>query len=156
MKYALIFFAFIFSLQSFSSNAFARQISSIAQSDAINQIIVYVNDNREEFSVFFRLSDKSFQVKSEASCVKVSSNDVVKEVKKSFDIILQKYPDEELPFAEAVSDLKDFLDGRHYLRCEKNSVNLNKDKINSIFYVSEDDEPNKIFLRMDNIAPSFR
>ena len=150
MKYALIIFSLIFSLQ-----VNARQIQSLSSSYAINQILSYLNDNVEEFHAVYRLSDKSFVIKDASNCSNVEARDVALEVKKSFDKILLKFPDEELPFNEAVIDLKDFLDNRSYLRCVNNSINSRNEKVQSIFYISQNDVNNQIHLRMDNVAPKF-
>jgi hypothetical protein len=150
MKYALIIFSLLFSLQ-----VNARHVESLSSSYAINQILSYLNDNVEEFHAVYRLSDKSFVIKDVSKCSQVSAKDVALEVKKSFDKILLKFPDEELPFNEAFIDLKDFLDNQNYLRCANSSVNSRNELVQSIFYISQNDIHNQIHLRMDNVAPKF-
>lgn len=145
MKYALLIFSLIVSF-----NIFSREINSLSQSSSINEIISYMNDNREEFASYYKLSDKVFEIKNYEGCAVVNSKDIVKDFSKSFKLILAKFPDEDLPFNEANLDLENFLDHKSYYKCSKIGSNSHGDRVEVSYYQSLDKE---IHLRIDNIAP---
>ncbi len=146
MKYALLVFSLLLSI-----NIFSREINSISNSPAINEIVSFINDNREEFASYYKISDKVFEIKNYEGCSVVGDQEIAKDFSKSFKLILAKYPDEELPFDEAIADLKNFLDHKSYYRCSKVGSNSNGDAVEVHYYQSLD---KVIYLRIDNIAPA--
>jgi hypothetical protein len=146
MKYALLIFSILFSF-----NIFSREINFLSQSSSINEVISYMNDNREEFASYYKLSDKAFEIKNYEGCVVVSDKEIIRDFQKSFKLILSKFPDEELPFNDALMDLENYLDHQSYYQCSKVGSNSNGDKVEVHYYQSLNKE---IHLRIDNIAPA--
>lgn len=64
---------------------------------------------------------------------------------------MSKYPDEELPYEEALSDMEDYLDNQDYKRYDIDQNFFSDHDRKSIYFQSLDD---KIHLRMDIIAPN--
>lgn len=146
MKYAL-FILILFSFITISSiEAKARSITSLRQSGAISTVVEFMYDIGEDVQNSIFLTDKKMNVKDFSKCTIVSSEDILDDVNSSIKKIVRFYPDEEIPFEEALADLQDYLDFQTYKKCtfvKKKSQSL----VKSTYYVSSDD---KIHLRLDN------
>ena len=109
MKYALSFFFMSFFIATFSTDASARSITSFRQSDSISAVAEFMYDVGEDLPVSTRMSDKKINVKDISKCVDVTSKEVLDDVDSAIRKVMRFYPDEELPFEEALSDA---LEGR--------------------------------------------
>lgn len=139
MKYAVLFFILIFSNNIFSNS----EINHLKDSEAIMQIMSFMHDNREDLVSIYHLSEQKISNVDLSKCNLVKSDSIAIEFKKSFKVILNKFPDEELPFAEAYNDMKSFLGKNDYYRCVLSD---------SIYYQSNDGMK---FFKMDNVAPLY-
>lgn len=146
MKYAL--FILFTVLVSVSTEASARTITSFRDSDAISTIAQFMYDVAEDVPVSFKLSDKKINIKDFSQCTDVEASKVLDHVESSIKKVLRYYPDEDVPFEQALIDMEDYLDGRTYKKCvfEKKSA---QSKIVSTYYA---DVSNKIYVRLDNVA----
>ncbi len=149
MKFGLLFFIF-FSLIISESNA--REISRLKDSHALQIVLNFFYENREEFKYYPRIKDiKEFDLETN-ECKEVSSGDVLKEIKRNIQFVFNKYPDEELPVLLALNDFELYLNGDDFIRCTKEFLFQDK-MIASIFYKSVHFHPTKSF-RLDQIATS--
>lgn len=148
MKYALSILAFAF--LSVSTEASARTITAFRDSDAITTIAQFMYDVAEDVPVSFKLSDKKINIKDFSQCTEVDAAKVLDHVESSIKKVLRYYPDEDVPFEQALIDMEDYLDGRTYKKCvfEKKSA---QSKTVSTYYT---DLSNKIHLRLDNLLLS--
>ena len=145
MKYA--FFLFIACLTINSQSAFARTINSFSDSDALTGIAQFMYDVGEDMSSSYRLSDKKINIKDFTKCTNVKADDAFSDVESSIKKVLRYYPDEDVPFEQALIDLEDYLDHANLKKCkfEKKTA---QSKIISTYYVDASD---KIHLRVDNV-----
>ena len=147
MKYALsIFVLFFFAV--ISTEASARTIKSFKDSEAITTIAQFMYDVGEDIPVSSRLSDKKINIRDYSKCTDVNAADVLEDVEQSIKRVLRYYPDEEVPFEEALIDLTDYLDNKSFKKClfEKRSSNF---RTKSSYYV---DATDRIHVRVDNVA----
>ncbi len=147
MKYAS-FILISLLLSSLAFAAPARTITSFSQSEAITAVAQFMYDVAEDVPVGARISDKKVNIKEFTNCTEVSAAEVLADTETTIKRVLRFYPDEEIPFAEALVDLEDYLDHRNYKKClfEKKSLHT---RTNTIYYADLSD---KIHLRVDNIA----
>jgi hypothetical protein len=141
MKYAVFFISLfiIFSLE-------ARTITSFNQSSAILMIANSLSENSEDLKTSFIISDKKIKLNPEAKCEAVDANNALIAFKFAMDNVLKMFPDEEIPYEEALNDMKDYLDNQPLTLCKilhKNS----KHKILTLYYFDRSD---KIHLKIDN------
>lgn len=148
MKYALSIFCMSFLIATFSTNAGARSITSIHQSESIKAINIFMYDAGEDIPGSIRMSDQKINLTDTSQCIEVSSQEVLSDVDKAIRKVMRFYPDEDIPFEEALIDMEDYLDHQVYKRCtfiKKRAQSL----VTSSYYLNLDD---KIHLRLDNIA----
>lgn len=148
MKYALSIFCMSFFIATFSIDAGARTITSIHQSESIKAIAVFMYDAGEDIPGSIRMSDKKINLTDISKCTDVTSQDVLDEVDKAIRKVMRFYPDEELPFEEALLDMEDYLDYQAYKKCTLIDKKT-QSSVTSSYYLNSDD---KIHLRLDNIA----
>lgn len=147
MKYALSFLCLSF-LATFSLNASARSITSFRQSDAIVAVAEFMYDAGEDMPVSTRMSDKKINLADSSKCTSVTSEEVLDDVSSAIRTVMRFYPDEDIPFEQALVDMEDYLDHQVYKKCtliKKKAQSL----VTSSYYLNSDD---KIHLRLDNIA----
>jgi len=140
MKYA----AFFISLFIFIS-AQARTITSLRQSDAIQAISSMLSDNAEDLKVSFRISDKKNTINDVTKCARVESNHALMAFKEAMDSVLKIFPDEEIPYYEALDDMKDYLDETPLTLCKYAHAGL-ETQVVTLYYFDKGD---KIHLRID-------
>ena len=142
MKYALFLLIAFFSL-----SVQARTITSFKDSDALTGIAQFMYDVSEDMPSSFRLSDKKMNIKDFSKCTTVKAESVFNDVEASIKKVLRYYPDEDVPFEQALIDLEDYLDHANFKKCrfEKKTAQT---KIMSTYYVDLSD---KIHLRVDNV-----
>jgi hypothetical protein len=148
MKYALSLLCLSFYIATSSIDASARTITSFRQSESITTIAEFMYDAGEDIPVSTRMTDKKINLKDTSKCVTVTSQEVLEDVDTAIRKIMRFYPDEELPFEEALIDMEDYLDHQTFKKCiliKKRAQSL----VRSSYYLNSDD---KIHLRLDNIT----
>lgn len=147
MKYALSILSLTF-FATLSFDASARSIYSFRQSNAITTVAEFMYDVGDDIPVSTRMTDKKINLKDFSKCVSVTSDEVMSDVDSAIRKVLRFYPDEDIPFEEALTDMEDYLDHQVYKKC---TLVKKKDQsiVTSSYYVNADD---KIHLRLDNIA----
>jgi hypothetical protein len=146
MKVA-IFFIFISMSFSLSANTF-RRIHEFQDSASISTISQFLKDASEDVEVSTRISDKKMKVRDIELCNPANSEKALKEAELVIKSVLRLYPDEELPFEEALGDLENYLDNREFTRCNIVQIKANK-KIQSVYYFDSLDE---VHLKLDIIS----
>ncbi|MBC7713798.1 MAG: hypothetical protein H7177_10695 [Rhizobacter sp.] len=147
MKYAFSILTALF-IATIAPSVEARTIYSFKDSDAIMTIAQFMYDVAEDVPVSTRLTEKKVNVPDLSKCSDVTANDVLSDVETSIKRVLRFYPDEEVPFEQAMTDLEDFLDHRDYKKCAfENKSSQSQTK--STYYTDVSD---KIHLRLDNVA----
>lgn len=129
-------------------SASAKTIKSFKDSYAITTIAQFMYDVAEDVPMSIRLSDRKMNVKDFSGCDSISSRQVLRDVESAIKKVLRYYPDEEVPFEEALDDFEDYLDGAKYYKCQF-SKKYSQSKMITNYYV---DTTNKIHLRVDNIT----
>lgn len=145
MKYALFLFIAFVSLNSHVASA--RVITSFRDSDAITGIAQFMYDVSEDMPSSYRLSDKKINLKDFSKCTTVKADDVMSDVESSIKKVLRYYPDEDVPFEQALVDMEDYLDHTSFKKCKFEKKNA-QSKVVSTYYV---DATDKIHLRVDNV-----
>lgn len=147
MKYALSLFIFIVAA-TFSVDSSARTIKSFRDSQAILTVAQFMYDAAEDMPVSTRIGDKKINLSDFSKCSDVAGSDVLFEVEEAIKKVLRFYPDEDIPFEQALVDLEDYIDNRTYKKCNfvKKS---NQSKVLSSYFVDENDD---VHLRLDKIA----
>nr|BDT28896.1 hypothetical protein BHI3_23620 [Bacteriovorax sp. HI3] len=145
MKYALFTFIAVCSLSSFEASA--RTINSFRDSDAITGIAQFMYDVSEDMPSSYRLTDKKINIKDFSKCTTVGADAVLDDVESSIKKVLRYYPDEDVPFEQAIVDLEDYLDHAKFKKCQFEKKNA-QSKVLSTYYVDASD---KIHLRVDNV-----
>lgn len=147
MKYALVIFSFF--LVCLSANVEARTITSFKKSDAITGLAQFLYEVAPDLPESVKLSDRKIANLDYSKCQKVESALVLEIVERSVRHVLRYFPDEEVPFEEAIYDLDDYLDGATYYQCNlsKKSKHTN---VQSFYFA---DNADKIHLRLDKITP---
>lgn len=149
MKYAFSILSLSFFIMTLSSNANARSITSFQQSRAISAVAEFMYDVGEDIQLSIRLTDKKITLKDLSECSVVSADEILTDIESSIKKIVRFYPDEEVPFEEALIDLENYLDARSYKKCDFIQAK-GQSLVKSAYYVSSDDS---IHLRLDNITP---
>ena len=146
MKYA--FFVLFLIINLVSTNLSARTILSFNDSEAITTVVQFMYDVAEDMPVSIRISDKKIAMKDTSKCVDVSAQRALEDFEKSVSRVLRFYPDEEIPFEQALIDMEDYLDNKTYKKClfENKSVQSNT---KTTYYTDLSD---KIHLRLDSVA----
>lgn len=141
MKYAVFFISLFFAV-----TIQARTITSFNQSNAILMIATSLSENSEDLKTSYLITDKKMKLNPDAKCEVVDAHNALIAFKLAMDNILKMFPDEEIPYEEALNDIKDYLDNQQLTLCKilhKNS----KHKILTLYYFDHSD---KIHLRIDN------
>lgn len=143
MKYAAFFICLFISIQ--ISTTEARTIFSFKQSDAIQSISNILSENAEDLKVSFQVSDKKIIIKDTTQCVQVDSSVALLSFKEAMDSVLKIFPDEEIPYYEALADMKDYLDMAPLTLCKFVRAGLETQVITLYFFNTS----SKIHLRID-------
>jgi hypothetical protein len=149
MKYALSILTFII-LSTFSVSASARTITAFKDSPSILTIAQFMYDSAEDMPVSTRMGDRKIAIKDFSNCIDVTGDEVYTDVEEAIKRVLRFYPDEDLPFEQALVDLQDYIDHVSYKKCEF-TKKTSQSKVVSSYYVDLSD---KIHLRLDNVALS--
>jgi hypothetical protein len=140
MKYAFFFF-----FLSISNVLHARSITSFNDSNALLSVAVFMEDASEDLPQATFINDNKHSLDS-SSCELVSAESIYNDVEKAVKKIARFYPDEDIPFFEALVDLEDYLDQRKYYKCQtiKNQSSI---RLIKTFYV---DLKNEVYLTVSN------
>ncbi len=144
MKYALTFL-FLLSTLFYSQQSSARTITKFKDSDALMTIAQFMYDSSEDLPQSIKMSDRKMNIKDIKTCVSVSADQVLVEVTKAIKTIIRFYPDEELPFEEALADLEDYLDHKNFKKCSMEKVTPQSRRLTSYFL----DRDDLIHVRLD-------
>ncbi|MBY0413414.1 MAG: hypothetical protein K2Q18_04585 [Bdellovibrionales bacterium] len=147
MKYALSIFAASI-LFIISSNVQARTIYNFNDSDAITTVAQFLSDAAEDMPVSYRISDKKINIKNLSDCTDVKSSSVMNDVEDAIKKVMRFYPDEDLPYDQALVDLEDYVGSESYRKC----VFIKKTAQSTIHTSYFVDSSDKIHLRVDNVA----
>ena len=147
MKYALSILTTLI-IATIAPSAFANSIHSFNDSEAIMTVTQFMYDVAEDVPVSTRLTDKKINISDLSKCSDITANDVLSDIETSIKKVLRFYPDEDVPFEQALVDLEDFLDHRVYKKCSFENKS-SKSQTKSVYYTDVSD---KIHLRLDNIA----
>ena len=148
MKYALSILSLSILIAVYSTQASARSITSLRQSDAIMAVAEFLYDVGEDVQESTRITDKKINLKDLSNCLTVTSQDVLDDVDLAIRKVMRFYPDEDVPFEQALSDMEDYLNNQSYKKCsliKKTAQSITK----TSYYMSSND---KIHLRLDNIT----
>lgn len=140
MKYA----AFIFTLFLITSLQ-ARTIFSFNDSMAIQSISNMLVEDAEDLHVSYRISDTKNNIKDTSKCEKVDSNIALQSFKEAMDSVLKIFPDEEIPYHEALNDMNDYLDNAPLTLCKFIRPGIETQVVTLYFFNLK----SKIYLRID-------
>lgn len=140
MKYAA-FFISLFILTSVQ----ARTIFSFNDSIALQSISSMLTDYTEDLHVSYRISDKKNIIKDQSRCEQVGSDVALDAFKEAINAVLKVFPDEEIPYNEALNDMKDYLDVAPLTLCKYVRPGIETQVVTLYFFNNKD----KIFLRID-------
>jgi len=146
MKYAFLFFIVL----SISNQLLAsdRYIKSFRDSVALSSISQFLDDAAEDVKVSTRISDHKMKIKDQSLCVVAPAKEALKQAELAIRGVLRLYPDEELPFEEAMVDLANYLDNRELKKCLLVQTQSHK-KIQSLYYF---DQSGEVQLKIDVIS----
>ncbi len=147
MKYTLTFlFLTAFCLTSLNS-ASAREIQSFKDSDALINLTQFLYDVGEDLEVSLKISDKKVTIKDTSKCTTSAAGEALTLFEKAVMKVLRYYPDEDVPFEQAMTDLNDYLNNVRLKKClfEKET----KQSLVKTTYF--EDASGKIHLRIDTI-----
>lgn len=147
MKYALFILAFF--VLTTIENAQARTVHSFRESDAITSIAQFLYDMSGDMPVSYRISDKKIKISNNSNCIQVKASDALSDFESTVTKVIRFYPDEEIPFEQALLDMEDYLDGKNYLKCQ--IIKKEHDVVTTTSYYY--DHADKIHLRIDHVAP---
>ena len=145
MKYALTFFIFV--CVSSIKVVSAREIQSFKSSQALMALSQFLYDVGEDLEFSIKISDKRIIIKDSALCSTTNSNDAIASAEKALMKVLRFYPDEELPFEQAMLDLEDYLEGGRLKKC----LFVKETKQNIIHTIYYEDFSGKAHFRIDTI-----
>ena len=148
MKYALSLLSLSILITTYSSQASARSITSLSQSDAITAVAEFLYDVGEDVQSSTRITDKKINLKELSNCVTVTSEQVLDDVDSAIRKVMRFYPDEDVPFEQALYDMEDYLDNQSYKKCsllKKTPQSITR----TSYYINT---TSKIHLCLDNIT----
>ncbi len=145
MKYA---FCVLFALFLINTNSYAQTIKSFSDSPALISIAEFMEDSASDMKTSYRISDKKLKFKDTSTCQIVPKSAVLKEVESAVKKVLRLYPDEELPFEDALNDLADYLVDSSYKKCVIAGSNLVKE-VSSVYFFNGSDN---IHVKVDTIT----
>ncbi len=148
MKYAFSIYSLSIFISTFSTQANARSITNLRQSDAITAVAEFLYDVGEDVQATTRLTDKKIIIKDLSKCLTVTSQEVLDDVETAIRKVVRFYPDEDVPFEQALYDMEDYLDNQSYKKCSVIKKS-NRSLTRSSYYVNSND---KIHLLLDNIT----
>jgi hypothetical protein len=147
MKYTLTFlFLAIVSISSLG-NVSAREIQSFKDSDALIGLTQFLYDVGEDLEVSLKISDKKVTIKDTSKCTTTAAGEALTLTEKAVMKVLRFYPDEDVPFEQAMIDLADYLNNVRLKKCLFEKV-TKQSLVKTTYF---EDASGKIHLRIDTI-----
>ena len=147
MKYALFILVLTFN-SLLSMDVSARTVTSFKDSSAITLVALFMYDVAEDLPISSRISDKKINIKDYSQCTNTTASEILKDVEAAIKRVQCFYPDEDIPFDQAIIDLEDYLDNKTFTKCLF-IKNTSQSNIKSSYYF---DSSNRVHFRLDNIA----
>ena len=145
MKYAFLFLFLLISKNSFAT------IKSFNDSQSLIEISQFMQDNLEDLSVAYRISDKKLKLTQINNCTEVTADSIIKDVANAIKVELRRFPDEELPVEGAINDLKEYLGDQAFKKCIFDYQSYDHLNIHSIYYFNKE---NSVHVNVDIITLS--
>jgi hypothetical protein len=99
---------FIF-ITSLALNANASDVKRIDEGHSLFTVLSAFNDARFDLDGYYEVAQKVQYVGSDRACEIVASDTIVNHFQLAVKHYRAFYPDEELPFGQAISDLREFV-----------------------------------------------
>lgn len=147
MKYALVVLSFLFVY--ITTDVQARTITSFKKSDALIGLSQFLHEVSPDLPESVKFSDRKIAAINYSKCQRVSSAFVLETFERLVSHVLRYYPDEEVPFEEAIYDLEDYLGAVKFYGCHFNKK-TKYSNVESFYFVDASDT---IHLRLDKITP---
>ena len=101
----------------FIQSAHARTVTSFKKSDSLTAMAQFLYEVAPDVPASVKLSDRKVALIEYKSCQLVGTSVVLEDAEDSIRRVLRYFPDEEVPFEEALVDLEDYLDGQKFYQC---------------------------------------
>ncbi len=98
-------------------SAQASERGLAAKSRALFEVISAIEAARYDLPVSYELRESILPLKPE-NCSEVDSVDVVIEFEEMISAFQEVFPDDELPYEEAIADFSSLVGSSQYVRCE--------------------------------------
>lgn len=143
MKYAAFFIAlFLF------TSVQARTIYNLNQSSALQTISNMLSEYAEDLGTSYQFTDKPLTIKDVSKCTQVESNIAILSFKEAMDSVLKTFPDEPIPYNEALADMKDYIGTAPLTLCKFLRPGLETEVVTLYFF----DLLSKTHLRIDKTS----
>jgi hypothetical protein len=140
MKFALPLFAVCVVLLSAVAEARPRYpVRGFGQSNALSIVLDTIYDASFDFEGMYLISHNIDFLGDKKTCTTVSVQVILRHFKKIFDEFISYYPDEELPYDQALKDLKKIVGNGKYQRCHEVST-TSRGHVDVTHYQSLDSE----------------
>lgn len=100
----------------------AQPVGGFSQSNALSIVLDTIYDASFDFEGMYIITHNIEFLGEKKKCSQVSVNMILRHFKKIFDEFISYYPDEELPYDQALRDLKKILGSGKYQRCHEVST----------------------------------
>jgi len=97
----------------------ASEFRSIADYPVLEEVLDFVNEASYDLDSYFKMEEMEDLSFDSMSCSKVSAKELYQFIKKEFKKVNDFYPEEGVPFKQALIELDHFLGHNNYLKCER-------------------------------------
>lgn len=97
----------------------SHPVRGFAQSNALSLVLDTIYDASFDFEGMYIITHNIEFLGEKKKCTNVSINVILRHFKKIFDEFISYYPDEELPYDQAIRDLKKIIGSGKYQRCHE-------------------------------------
>lgn len=94
-------------------------VRGFGQSNALSIVLDTIYDASFDFEGMYIISHNIDFLGDKKQCSKVGTQVILRHFKKIFDEFISYYPDEELPYDQAIRDLKKIIGNGKYERCHE-------------------------------------
>jgi hypothetical protein len=143
MKYAALFISLLL-----ITSVQARTIYNINQSNALQVISNMLSEDAEDLGTSFQFTDKAITIKDVSKCTQVESKVALLSFKEAMDSVLKTFPDEPIPYDEALVDMKDYLGTAPLTLCKFLRAGLETEVLTLYFF----NLSSKTHLRIDKTS----
>ncbi len=112
----------------------ASERGLVAKSRALFEVISAIEAARYDLPVSYEVSESSLPLKPE-NCKEVDAVDVIVEFEQMVSAFQEVFPDDELPYEEAIADFSFLVGSSIYIRCEAKSSD-SRDNVTVISFKS--------------------